>query len=322
MQLISLFVFAVSLVLLYFVLLFLREWRKISRNAPKRVLQENIGHIGISVVIEYPTTLTPLLATLEEEYSRSEVVVIVDLQRQRATFGEVLQRYHLVQVNHSRMAGVRALYRSRKRVFRRIVVADLPFEQSGLVSRVASYVAAFDYTLYLPKNSIVARGAVTYCANIIASQHLTTSVELCGLIGAQARLERSDCAQSGDSVQLVTDRVLAWRTGRAWIASVATLLPAILSFAAAITGAWLLLVAATVIVATMVVLVYVSCRLMAEKSLFVMLDTIIRDFYRFLVEKMKNNYYLYKEGGVRCESFVSATVAAPSIKRENNRKQL
>ena len=322
MQLILPLVFIISLLLLYFVLLFLREWRKISRNALKEVVRESIGHIGISVVVEYPTTSAPLLAVLEEEYSRSEVVAIVDLQRQRTTFGEVLQRYYLVQVDHSKMAGIRALYRSRKRVFRRVVVVDLPLEQKRLASQVASDVASFDYLLCLSGESVVARGAVTYCANIIASQHLTTNVEMRTMIGEQAWLERGGCLGGDDRVQLVADRVLAWRTGRAWVASIAILLPALWAFVAAIVGEWLLLATVAVFVATIVVLMYVSCHIMTEKSLFVTLDTIIRDFYRFLVEKMKNNYYLYKEGDTQRESFASATVAAPSAKGENNRKQL
>ena len=56
----------------------------------------------------------------------------------------------------------------------------------------------------------------------------------------------------------------------------------------------LLLAAAAIVALVVVTLLYLSWRVMAEKDLFATTNTIIVDFYRFIVEHIKKIYYLYK----------------------------
>jgi hypothetical protein len=266
--------------------------------------------------------MAPLFAAIEQAYPYCEVVAIVDSHRERAFVEEMLQRYYLVRVNHSSIEGVRALYRSQRRAFRRVVVVDLPFENRNRATMVASAIAAFDYLLYLQGERLLARDAVAYCANVIASQCLTISVQLSTVVGASVQLEKADREEGGDVVPIVAERVLAWYTGGAWRALCAIFLPAVLAFVAIVTGRWLWLCMAMVVVVMIGLFLYVSCCVMVERSLFVTLDTILRDFYRFLLERFKKNDYLYKGGYGWRRGFASSVVAKFSTSGENNRERL
>ena len=130
MQLISATLLLITALLLLCAIHFLLLWRKLWRREELTShSNDNIGLYGITLISAYPSTLRPLLAMVEERYPRSEVVLLCDMQRHIDRFGEVVQRFSLVRVNHDHLDGVRALYRSRQRAFRRIVVVDLPLEE-------------------------------------------------------------------------------------------------------------------------------------------------------------------------------------------------
>ena len=163
MQLISILLFALSLVLLVGAVLFVALWHRTYRKTSLvQLLREDIGHIGVSAIVAYPETPAPLLALLEEEYPHSEAVIITDLQSDNPSFAELLRRYRLVRVNHSHLEGVRALYRSRHRAFRRIVMVDLPMEHREQASDVGRAVASYENHLCLEGESIVERDSLTY----------------------------------------------------------------------------------------------------------------------------------------------------------------
>ena len=297
MQLISLLLFLLSLMSLIGAVAFVAMWQRSCRKTTILChLHESIAHIGVSAVVEYPETSAPLIALLEEEYPRSEAVLITDLQRSHVLFGELIGRYHLIRVNHTHLESVRALYRSRHRAFRRVVLVDLPTEHRDRASAVGAAVASYDYILHLRGESIVERNAIAYCANVVASQLQTDIISLQSIVGAPALLEKGVAKRSERVVHLRTDRALAWRDGRFAIAVLALLLPALMVALAYFVGSRLIFLSATVAMLAVGVFLYVSCRVVTEKGLFVRLDTILRNIYRLIVERAKKFHYLYKEG--------------------------
>ena len=296
MQLISTLLLLLSIIILVGALLFVTLWHNAHRKtAIVQMLREGIGHIGISAIVEYPDTPSPLLALLEEEYPHSEAVIITDLQHYLSPFGELIGKFHLVQVNHSHLEGVRALYRSRHRAFRRVVMIDLPIEHRARATNIAKRVASYDYILRLEGESLVARNTITYCANIIASHNATEDISLESFVGAKATLEKCDTPQRKERIRLRSGRVLAWRKERYLLSGIALFLPSAMVAVAYFSGNKVVLMTAWLTALAIGVFLYISYRVVAEKSLFATLDTILHNFYRFLVEQVKNFHYLYKE---------------------------
>lgn len=321
MQLISILLLLLSVVLLIGAILFVVLWHRAYRKSVMvNMLHEGIGHVGVSAVVEYPDTPQPLLALLEEEYPRSEAVIITDLQHFLSPFGELIQRFQLMRVNHSHLEGVRSLFRSRHRAFRRVVMVDLPIEHRHRAFDIAKEVATYDYILQLHGESIVARNTLAYCANIIASHRATKMLSMRSIVGAEAHLERCDTSGDQDKINLRSGRILAWRKGGTSAALFAIVTPTVILFLAHLSGSRAMFVVAVVIITAIVACLYVSCRVMTEKSLFVTLGTILHNFYCFLIEKVKNFHYLYKEGIPR--SRLVREIAMIDRRRKNNRKSL
>ena len=137
--------------------------------------------------------------------------------------------------------------------------------------------------------------------------HSTTkAIELESIIGANARLERSDIFAQKRSVRLLCNRALAWKNSSPAFLISATLLPAIFIFLAHLSGYKLFVVTAIITLSILVAFLYISCRVISEKGVYFTTDTIIRNFYRFLVERIKNFHYLYKERKRRDEPHVES----------------
>lgn len=296
MQLISTLLFILSLILLAGAVLFIRLWHRSRKNtSPIKLVREGFGHIGISAIVEYPETTAPLLSLLDEEYPHSEAIIVTDLQRNNDTFGELVRNFRLTKVNHSDLKWVRALYRSRRKMFRRVVVIDLPTEERSHATAAAKKVASFDYILRLQGECCVAHNALTYCANIIALHPTTKALKVESIIGANARLERADATAGRHSVRVLSNKALAWRKSTPKFLILAISLPAVIIYLAHISGHRLFAVSAGIIAAILIAFIYISCRVVSEKAVYSTTDTIIKNFYRFLVEHIKIFHYLYKE---------------------------
>lgn len=324
MQLTAILLSIIALVLFYFAIRFVMVWHCAHRDmlaAP--MLREGIGHIGISVVVEYPTTTAPLLAILEEEYPRCEAIIVTDLQQPSSPFIPLVQQFRLVKVNHSGMQNVCTLYRSRHRAFRRVVIVDLPLAYRQYAAERGREIATYDTILYLQGESVIARSAITYCANVVALHSSATDLVMESIIGAPSRLERGYVADMEDKVTIVADRPLAWNKESSWPLMVALLAPILIVLAAHFTGENLFSTLAIIVVLTLFTLLFLSSRLIVEKSLLVTLNTILRNFYRYLVWKVKNFDYLY---GVRMWKRSAIKLPLPrksfAIRERNNRKQL
>ena len=288
MQLISLLLLVFSVVMLVGAVMFVAHWHHTYRKASLvHMLREDVGHIGVSAIVEYPETPAPLVALLEEEYPRSEAVIITDLQGGNPRLGELVKRYYLVRVNHTHLEGVRALYRSRHRALRRVVVVDLPMEHWRQASAIGREVASYDNILYLQGESIVEQNALTYCANVVASQESAKGVLLRSIVGADAHLERGVIADDlGNVAYLRADYPLAWRKESILSTLLVLFMPMLVVPVVVMARNWLLVVSAEMVSVVMLLFLAVSSSVTTKKSLLARLNTVFRNFCRFWVEQV------------------------------------
>ena len=229
MQLISNLLIVLSFIVLLCALLFLYLWHRAYRNTVTIAsLREEVKQVGISTILEYPDTTASLYSVVEESYPRSEVILITDMQRSMSTFGGLIRNFRLIKVNHHHLAGARALYRSRHRAFRRVVVIDLPIEYRSRAYEIASEVASYDYLMRLPSSSVVAKDAVGHCANILASYSMAEAVSLRTIVGSPAKVEHATTVGGVRRREQPIARAIAWRRGNSYLWLFAALLPAII----------------------------------------------------------------------------------------------
>ena len=318
MQLTSILLLVGSGLLLLYAISLLWIWHR-AWQRENIILPEgyDIAHYGISLVTAYPSSLRPLLAMVEERYPRSEVIQICDMQRDISRFGDAIRQFQLVRVNHDHLEGVRALYRSRQRAHRRIVIVDLPVKERHLSEAVACEVASYDYIFYCEGNRIIEPNASALCINIIASRPIDSSLSLTPLIGAQTKIRPADpCIVEPIAVA----HPLAWcEKWRPYNLIISSLLPALLFVASG--ELWPYTIAAYT--ATQFVLIYIACCITSRKNLFVRFDTITLNFYRFIIDSFKRIYYLYKRGKrVSSQEFTVRYRTSKSHFLENKRSQL
>ena len=288
MQLISIFLTILSLTVLGGAIMFATTWLR-ARHAyhPTHILREGIGHIGISAIIEYPDSEQPLSALLDEGYPYCEVILITDLQRHHSTFGGLLQKFHLIRVNHSHLKEVRALYRAQHRSFRRVVFVDLPIEYRQSALSIGRKIASYDYLLHLQGESIIARDAITYCANIIASHRLSDDISLRGFLGEKLHLMRCDAPTNRQKPKIISNRILAWHRRSLYPTFAVLLLPATLLLVSHFAESLSLMPATLITLLAITLFIYISCYSVAERGLFATFNTVILNFYSFMADKIK-----------------------------------
>lgn len=308
MQLIAFVILLLSLTLFVASLRLLIHFSHASRDSRIEILHRgHIGGCGISMVAIYPTNLTPLRTMLDEELPCSEAVIICDMQRHFAAFGDMVGMYHLVRVNHDKFPLIRTLYRSQHRAFRRIVVIDLPYEHLHDAKHIAHDVASYDNIFYTYGDMIIERGIATYISNLIARKFDERPITIRSIVGGDAVVETAGASSDERRHIMLSDRVLAWRNRDNLWWSATTVAPLILALVAIAYRSIVLLAASVIVEASLLVVLYISCRVVSERGLMATFSTIIDNFYRYFIDKFKIFHYLYK----RCER-----VPLPNIKRK------
>lgn len=144
------------------------------RDAERRVwyglqygaLYDAIEDIGISALVVDDCSLERVDALLAVEYPRYEVVLVVNRQSRPTLFERLIDRFYLIRVEYHPtgelpVVGVRGLYRSRKRRFRRLVLLDLGCRlPRGRRLDVAADVATYEYLLPVPRSVVFSQGAI------------------------------------------------------------------------------------------------------------------------------------------------------------------
>lgn len=129
---------------------------------------------GISILCSGVRSRAQLENLLASEYACCEVVAVLDARFDFAEFDAILSHYRMIRVNYLScgelpVSGVRGLYRSRQRGYRRLVVVDrmrtTPFEDFDAAAEVAVY----DYLLPVEEDCRLLPGAVERLAAEIAS---------------------------------------------------------------------------------------------------------------------------------------------------------
>lgn len=110
--------------------------------------------IGISVLCSGVKELAQVENLLSAEYSRYEVIVVLDSVRYPVEFAELASRYRMIRVEYVPTrefpaSGIRELGRSRRRSFRRLVLIDRAQDTPGGDFDAAAGVASYDYLLPL-----------------------------------------------------------------------------------------------------------------------------------------------------------------------------
>ena len=287
-----------SPILLVTAICYLLLWQKAHRAEISSPLYENaLCHIGITIGIERPSHLSQVVSALDNRYTLYEVVVATDLAT--SPLGNLVQRYHLVRVNASQLlAGTdaRGLYRSHHRPHQQVVVVDLPDSSTTSPNEAIRRVASYQYLLIPASGTLLCPDSVAYAANTIASYPLDEDIYIRSIAGARVSVEHIHPSQQARLI--ISPRILAYSHSRRipLLSAVAALVAPILPVAISIVAKEeLALLPAVLIIIIGLIGIYLSCRVVTKRGLFISFGTIIVNFCRFLVEDMRNFCYLYKK---------------------------
>ena len=120
---------------------------------------------GISAVCSGVRDHDQLENLLGVEYARYEVVVVLDARLFFAEFEAIVTRYRMIRVNYAPceelpVVGVRGLYRSRQRSYRRLVLIDRAQSSAYDDFDAAGCVATYDYLLPVRRGCLLLPGTV------------------------------------------------------------------------------------------------------------------------------------------------------------------
>lgn len=146
---------------------------RIARGRDRRSLMQGLrapygdapDAIGISALCSGVTDPAQIENLLSPEYARYEVIVTLDARCRAPEFDALAARYRMIRVEWMNsgefdVEGVRALGRSRKRRFRRLVLVDRAFDGAAGDYDAAASVAAYDYLLPVTEGQWLLPGAV------------------------------------------------------------------------------------------------------------------------------------------------------------------
>ena len=126
-----------------------------------------VGGVGISLLVASPASLSAVVNLLDSRYPLSEVVVALNCEKQPNLLQQLKLRYALVACS---VEGC-TVYRSRERVYRRLVVVTTREKvDSAALYDLAAHNALFDYLLRVPADYQLFTFAVGRIAEVLASE--------------------------------------------------------------------------------------------------------------------------------------------------------
>lgn len=158
---------------------------------------ESVGFVGISAVCTGVSDMEHIASLLGAEYGRYELVVVLDAQLSPDEFRGIAEHYGMIRVDCAMSdelpsARVRALYRSRRRNYRRLILVDRrrqsPYDDLDAGAAVATY----DYIMPLGPDTRLASDAVEMAAAAIASDGRDRVAMLWSAAGAGCRIFHRD----------------------------------------------------------------------------------------------------------------------------------
>ena len=129
------------------------------------VASDTPGGIGISVLCSGVHAQEQVENLLSAEYAHYEVIVVLDSLRYPVEFAAFTARYRMIRVEYALseelpVTGVRALGRSRRRCFRRLVLVDRARDSEAGDFDAAASVATYDYLLPVRAGCFLLPGSV------------------------------------------------------------------------------------------------------------------------------------------------------------------
>ena len=161
-----------------------------------------VGNIGVSMLCLHPSDVRVVEAMLASRYPASEVVVMLDSASE--LFALLRQRYVLCDVRCDRTT-IRALYRSRHKAFRRLVVVDGFVSTKASMLDVAASVSSYDYLLPIPPNFRLLPDAVCRLVVEIASSETPRIDSVSTYTGSLSVVSRDKVAACGGFGPLLRD---------------------------------------------------------------------------------------------------------------------
>lgn len=136
---------------------------------------ESLGFVGISAVCVGAGNAEHIESLLGVEYDRYELIVVLDSQLSPDLFRSITARYGMIRVNCSESgelpaARVRALYRSRRRCYRRLILVDRSRTSHYEDLDAGAAVASYDYILPVGPTTYLMPDAVETAAIAISDR--------------------------------------------------------------------------------------------------------------------------------------------------------
>ncbi len=153
-----------------------------------------LDELGISVLAVDGLVEGQLEALLSVEYPRYEVVIALAGDRPESTLTRCIEQYRLIKVEYHPtgelpVQGVRALYRSRKRRFRRLVVLDLKVDVPRVLRlNAAADVATYEYLLPVACGAKLASGAIELLISELDTLREESFEQVRTIVGRRATL--------------------------------------------------------------------------------------------------------------------------------------
>ena len=143
---------------------------------------ELFGFVGCSVICSGVNNLYQIEQLLNVEYGHYEVIVVLDAQNLPTQFAAIRERYRMIKVNcepsqELPSSGVRTLYRSRSRNFRRLILVDREFISSYEDFDAAASVASYNYLLPIKAHTYLQPFAIESIA-LMMSKFENRDIEL------------------------------------------------------------------------------------------------------------------------------------------------
>lgn len=180
---------------------------------------ESLGFVGCSVICSGVSSLKHIEELLGQEYDRYEVIITLDSEQYVAEFMEIISRYRMIRVNCSAndelpSAKIKALYRSRQRSFRRLILIDKPQAEPYDELDAATAVASYNFLLPIGHHTHLCPKAIE-CIAITLSELQSHDLELLYSMTSDGYIFRRDAiiANGGFSPHIIRQIPTSARLG-------------------------------------------------------------------------------------------------------------
>ncbi len=144
-------ILALSIVLINFSK---RTLKRAELRRSLNLIDELSPRLKISVVACGPRSITYIASLLLSESSAYQVIIVDDFSRNQGELNKITRYFGLLKTNYTPTeetpeGSIRALYRSHKRLFAKVVVVDSPKSKSYTPFEVGAEVSSYNYNLQI-----------------------------------------------------------------------------------------------------------------------------------------------------------------------------